>query len=219
MMTVPPECLQRAARWIAAGQRKLLGIVAPPGAGKSSFAQALVAAFAHDSQVLPMDGFHLANTELARLGRAERKGAPDTFDAAGYVHLLRRVRAQADGATIYAPDYRREWEESIAGAIAVDPHTTLLITEGNYLLLEEGAWGQVRKVADEIWYLDVDDTVRRERLLARHMRFGRSREQALAWMAQTDEPNALRIAKSRHLADLWVPWDEATPVTGQPATS
>lgn len=219
MMTVPAHCMERVASWMAAGQRKLLGIVAPPGAGKSSFAQALAAAFSQHSQVVPMDGFHLANSELARLGRAGRKGAPDTFDAAGYVHLLKCIQAQADGTTIYAPDYRREWEESIAGAIAIEAHTPLILTEGNYLLLEEGAWGQVRKVVDEIWYLDVDACVRRERLLARHMRFGRSREQALAWMAQTDEPNALRIAANRHLADLWVPWDETTPITGSLATS
>lgn len=207
MSALPSECLERAARWLAAGERKVLGIVAPPGAGKSSFAQALAAAFAHGTQVVPMDGFHLANTELARLGRAGRKGAPDTFDAVGYVSLLQRIRAQTDGPTIYAPDYRRELEEAVAGAIAVQAQTPLILTEGNYLLLEEGAWAQVRAVVDEIWYLDVDDTVRRERLLARHMRFGRSREQALAWMAHTDEPNALRIAHTRHLAHLRVAWD------------
>lgn len=219
MMALPPECLERAARWIASGQRKLLGIVAPPGAGKSSFAQALAAALAPSAQVVPMDGFHLANTELARLGRAGRKGAPDTFDAFGYVHLLRRIQTQADGPTIYAPDYQRALEEGVAGAIAIEAHTPLILTEGNYLLLEDGGWAGVRSVLDEVWYLDVDDTVRRERLLARHMRFGRSRAQALAWMAQTDEPNALRIAENRHLADLFVAWDDATPVTGQPTTS
>lgn len=207
MMALPPECLERVTRWMAAGERKLLGIVAPPGAGKSSFAQALAAAFAQASQVVPMDGFHLANTELARLGRAARKGAPDTFDASGYVHLLRRIRAQGDGPTIYAPDYRRELEEGVAGAIAIESPTPLILTEGNYLLLDEGAWGQVRGVLDEVWYLDVEVSVRRERLLSRHMRFGRSRTQALAWMAQTDEPNALRIAENRHLADLFVAWD------------
>ncbi len=207
MIALPPECLERVTRWMAAGERKLLGIVAPPGAGKSSFAQALAATFAQATQVVPMDGFHLANTELARLGRAERKGAPDTFDAAGYVHLLHRIRTQADGPTIYAPDYRRELEEGVAGAIAIESPTPLILTEGNYLLLDEGAWGQVRGVLDEVWYLDVAVSVRRERLLSRHMRFGRSRAQALAWMAQTDEPNALRIAENRHLADLFVAWD------------
>lgn len=219
MRTPPPECLERLAGWVASGQRTLLGIVAPPGAGKSSFAQALATAFASTAQVVPMDGFHLANTELARLGRAGRKGAPDTFDAAGYANLLRRIRGQTGGPTIYAPDYRRELEESIAGAIAIEAHTPLILTEGNYLLLEEGGWAEVRGVLDEVWYLDVDDSVRRERLLARHMRFGRSREQALAWMAHTDEPNALRIAENRHLADLWVPWNDITPITGQAAAS
>lgn len=207
MMALPAECTQRVAAWIASGRRTLLGIVAPPGAGKSSFAQALAAAFAQAVQVVPMDGFHLANAELARLGRAGRKGAPDTFDAAGYVNLLQRIRAQRDGEVLYAPDYRREFEEAIAGAIAIEAHTPLVVTEGNYLLLQDGAWSQVRSVVDEVWYLDVQEAVRHQRLLERHMRFGRSRAQALAWIAQTDEPNALRIAQGRALADQWVAWD------------
>lgn len=218
MMQLPAQCAAQIGAWVASGQRKILGVVAPPGAGKSSFAQALHAAFAQQMQVVPMDGFHLANSELARLGRSGRKGAPDTFDAAGFVHLLQRLRGQQAGETIYAPDYRREHEEAIAGAIAVEASTALVVTEGNYLLLDEGAWCQVRGVVDEIWYLDVSDAVRQQRLLSRHMRFGRTREQALAWMAQTDELNARRIAQGRHLADRWVPWDESLPLTaGQDA--
>lgn len=207
MMALPPECTERVAGWMASGRRTLLGIVAPPGAGKSSFAQALAEAFGQQVQVVPMDGFHLANSELARLGRAQRKGAPDTFDAPGYVHLLQRIKAQREGETVYAPDYRRTLEEAVAGAIAVDAQTPLVITEGNYLLLQDGAWSRVRGALDEVWYLDVDEAVRHQRLLERHMRFGRTRAQALAWIAQTDEPNAVRIAQNRALADRWVPWD------------
>lgn len=200
---LPPEILQRARALLASGQRKILGIAASPGAGKSTLAESLLQALGSQAQVVPMDGFHLANSELKRLGRAGRKGAPDTFDAAGYVNLLRRIHSQQPGETVYAPEYRRELEEGIAGAIAIEHNTPLIITEGNYLLLDDGAWSQVRTVLDESWYLDIDSTVRQQRLLERHMRFGRSREAALEWIAVTDEPNAQRIERSRHRAD-WV---------------
>jgi pantothenate kinase len=180
-----------------------LGIAAAPGAGKSTLAERLQQALGDQAQVVPMDGFHLANSTLQRLGRAGRKGAPDTFDAAGYVNLLRRIHGQQPGETVYAPEYRRELEEGIAGAIAIEAETPLIITEGNYLLQDDGAWAEVRGVLDETWFLDIDSDVRQQRLLERHMRFGRSREAALEWIAVTDEPNAQRIESSRHRAS-WV---------------
>jgi pantothenate kinase len=200
---LPPGVLERAQALIASGQRKILGIAASPGAGKSTLAEGLLQALGDQAQIVPMDGFHLANSELQRLGRAGRKGAPDTFDAAGYVHLLRRIQGQQPGETIYAPEYRRELEEGIAGAIAIEAGTPLIITEGNYLLLEDGAWGAVRSVLDQAWFLDIDSGLRQQRLLERHMRFGRSREAALEWIAVTDEPNAQRIERCRHLAN-WI---------------
>jgi pantothenate kinase len=200
----PTDTVQRMAALLATGNRTVVGIVAPPGAGKSTLAQGLAAHFAPHSQYLPMDGFHLAQAQLERLGRAQRKGAPDTFDSAGFVALLQRVRQQQLGdATIYAPDFRRSIEEPVAGAIAVEAQVPLVITEGNYLLLEDDGWEGARALLDEVWYLDVAPEVRHARLLARHMQFGRSREEALAWMAQTDEPNAKRIEAGRHRAD-WV---------------
>lgn len=203
---LPPICQQRMAQLLASGERKILGLVAPPGAGKSTLTECLLAHHPQHVQGVPMDGFHLANSELARLGRKERKGAPDTFDAAGFVNLLRRLKNQSPAETIYAPEFRRDIEEAIAGAIAIGPDTFLVITEGNYLLLDDQPWVQVREVVDEIWYLDVPDELRLERLLTRHMQFGRSRAQALAWIASTDEPNAVRIARTRQHADVCVPW-------------
>ncbi|MDM0085693.1 nucleoside/nucleotide kinase family protein [Variovorax sp. J31P179] len=182
---------------LAGGGRKLLGLVGAPGSGKSTVAQALLDALPGRAQVVPMDGFHLANAELGRLGRAGRKGAPDTFDSAGYVALLQRLRNQPAGEVVYAPEFRREIEEPVAGAIAVRPETPLVITEGNYLLLEEGPWAGVAPLLDEVWYVEVDDRLRIERLLRRHQQFGRSPEAARAWVAQTDEPNAARIAATR----------------------
>jgi pantothenate kinase len=204
---LPDEALQRLRRLADAGARRLLGLVGPPGAGKSTLAAALQAAEPQRSQVVPMDGYHLANTELARLGRAGRKGAPDTFDAAGFAALLRRLRTPVAGETVYAPEYRRELEEGIAGAIAVPAAVPLLIVEGNYLLLDEGGWAPVAALLDEVWYVDVDDALRVQRLEARHRRFGRSADEARAWVQQTDEPNARHIAASRSRAHWCVRWE------------
>ena len=187
---------------LADGRRKLLGLTGPPGGGKSTLAQALLEALPGRAIVVPMDGFHLANAELARLGRADRKGAPDTFDSAGYVALLQRLKAQRAGEVVYAPEFHRDIEEAVAGAIAVPSQVPLVITEGNYLLLDDGPWRDVRPLLDEVWYVDVDDALRRERLVQRHMRFGRSLEAARDWVASTDEPNARRIALTRGRADL-----------------
>lgn len=200
---LPAAALARAQALLALGGRRVLGIAAPPGAGKSTLAAQLLEALGPLAQVVPMDGFHLANSELQRLGRAGRKGAQDTFDALGYVHLLRRIRAQQPGEIIYAPEFRRELEEGIAGAIAVHSEARLIITEGNYLLLDSAPWDAVRGLLDEAWYLAPDDAERQRRLLSRHMRFGRERADALHWIAVTDEPNTRLVAASSHRAD-WV---------------
>lgn len=193
---------------MAGGQRRLLGLVGAPGAGKSTLAAALLQAVGTDrAQVVPMDGFHLANVELQRLGRTARKGAPDTFDSAGYVALLQRLREQRpDGDVVYAPEFRREIEEPIAGAIAVLPSTQLVITEGNYLLHDVGPWAGAAAMLDEVWYVDIDDAVREERLVRRHQQFGRSAEEARAWVESTDAPNARLIAATRVRAHHLLPW-------------
>jgi pantothenate kinase len=201
-MLVLQPTLARLLAALVPGQRYMLGLAGAPGAGKSTVAQRLLEALPGRAVVVPMDGYHLANTELARLGRAGRKGAPDTFDSAGYVALLARLRLRAAGEVVYAPEYRREIEEGVAGAIAVPPETELVITEGNYLLLDQGHWAGVRAQLDAVWYVDVDGDLRRERLAARHMRHGRTAEQARDWVLRTDEPNALLVESSRARADL-----------------
>jgi pantothenate kinase len=197
--TLPDEFVERTAHMLSLGRRALLGLAGPPGCGKSTWARVLVDTFPGRVVVVPMDGFHLADEELARLGRSARKGAPDTFDAAGYVALLRRLRAARE--TVYAPEFRREIEAAIAGAIAVAPDVPLVVTEGNYLLLDEGPWAGVRAELDEVWYIDMDDAVRRERLVQRHVAHGRSLEAAREWVAATDDPNALRVERTRSRAD------------------
>jgi pantothenate kinase len=188
---------------LAAGPRRLLGIVGAPGAGKSTLAAGLVAALGADRAVLvPMDGFHLAQAELERLGRAERKGAVDTFDGDGFVALLRRLAA--GGATVYAPEFRREIEEPIAGAIPVPPDVPLVVTEGNYLLVPAAPWGAVRDLLDQAWYLEIDEEERLRRLVARHMFFGRSAAEARARSYGSDQVNADLIATTKPYADLVV---------------
>lgn len=196
------HALDRLLASLIPGQRTMLGLVGAPGAGKSTVAAQLLAALPGRAVVVPMDGFHLANAELARLGYEDRKGAPHTFDAAGYVAMLARLRLRAAGEVVYAPVFRREIEEAVAGAIAVPPEVELVITEGNYLLLNDGHWAGVRPLLDAAWYIDIDDEVRRTRLVARHMQFGRTAGEALAWVMRTDEPNAMLVAASRVRADL-----------------
>jgi len=205
---LPSNALARVQRLLDAGGRRLLGLVGPPGAGKSTLAAQLHAAYADLAQIVPMDGYHLANVELARLGRAGRKGAPDTFDADGYASLLQRLRAQRADEIVYAPEFRREIEEPIAGAIPVLPQTRLVITEGNYLLLGDGAWTRVAPQLDEVWYVEVDDRLRSERLVRRHEQFGRSAQAARDWVAGTDEPNARLIEATRARADFVFRWGE-----------
>lgn len=177
----------------------MLGITGAPAAGKSSLAAALVAALAPYVVLVPMDGFHLAAAELRRLGRIERKGAPDTFDRDGYIALLRRLRDR-DDEVVYAPEFHREIEEPIAGAIAVPRATPLVITEGNYLL----HWAAARELLDEVWFVELDEPTRVERLIVRHMAYGRSRFEAAARAHGSDQRNAELIMAGRALADLVV---------------
>jgi pantothenate kinase len=147
-----------------------------------------------------MDGFHLAHSALAARGLVEVKGAPETFDADGYVALLRRLR-ESGPATVWAPEFRREIEDPVAGAVPVGADTALIVTEGNYLLLD-GPWRPVRDLLDETWFLDPPDPLRRERLIARHRRYGRTAAQAAERALGSDEANARTVAATRHLADL-----------------
>lgn len=144
-----------------------------------------------------MDGFHLADVELRRLSRLDRKGAPDTFDAAGYAALLQRLRADPPEQTVYAPQFEREFEQPIAGAIPVGPQVRLVISEGNYLLAQDGLWGAVAGRFDEIWYLDSSPELRVPRLVQRHVSFGKSLQRATDWVRDVDEHNARFVADTR----------------------
>ena len=209
MPVVPASYRRRIDQLIARGHRVILGLVGAPGSGKSSLAAALHALYPSESQVVPMDGFHLANVELARLNLRHCKGAPQTFDSDGYVELLTRLRKQKPGEVIYAPEFRRDLEEPIAGAIPVLCETRLIIAEGNYLLLSDGRWSEIASLLDESWYVDIEQSVRIERLTKRHKQFGKPHAEALQWVKQTDEPNARLIESTRARATLIFDWRAA----------
>jgi pantothenate kinase len=199
-MTSFDELLNRAEDLASRGRRTILGIVGAPASGKTTLAWALANALGLRAAVVGMDGFHLAQVELRRLGRAERKGAPDTFDAHGYVHLVRRLKDARE--TVYAPEFRREIEEPIAGAVPVSPDIPLVITEGNYLLLNTEPWRELRGLLDEAWFLAPDEHDRIERLVTRHRRYGRSLVEAQQRALGSDQRNADLIGPSAERADV-----------------
>lgn len=198
--------LQRARALATAGSRRILGITGMPGAGKSTLARRVAEALGESAVYVPMDGFHLANHELLRLGRRDRKGAVDTFDSAGFVHMLERLH-QVNGEVVYAPSFLREIEEPIAGWIPVAAEVPLVVTEGNYLLVSEGNWSGVGPLLDEAWYVEVDELLRMERLIARHAAFGKSEEDARRWALGSDQTNARLVATTRCRADVVVQTD------------
>lgn len=200
---LPPEmsvddAVDRAIRLATDGQRSVLGIAGAPGAGKSTLARRIVAGVdaalgAGTAVQVPMDGFHLANTALDALGRHDRKGAIDTFDGDGYVALVRRLVA-GDEAVVWAPDFDRRVDEPVAGSIAVPQRTRLVVSEGNYLLDDSDPWAALADLFTETWFCAVDDTVRVDRLVGRHMRHGRDHEAARTWAVEVDGVNAVRVA-------------------------
>lgn len=188
--------LDRAARLVLslpADRRILIGIAGAPGAGKSTFAGLLAAETG--GTVLPMDGFHLPQARLVELGRRDRMGAPDTFDVDGFSALLRALRT---GDPVDAPGFDRTVEEPVPAAIRIEPAQRILIIEGNYLL----HWPQVAPLLDATIFVHVDEAVRHERLIARHIAFGKTPEDARAWALGPDQRNAELIASGAARADL-----------------
>ncbi|MEU4622690.1 nucleoside/nucleotide kinase family protein [Actinoplanes sp. NPDC023801] len=220
-----PDLVARARALAGDGRRAVLGIAGPPAAGKTTLAIELVAALAAGPPPgrdtgwvahVPMDGFHLADVQLDRLGARDRKGAPDTFDAYGYAALLRRVLEDRD-EMIYAPGFERDLEQPIAASIAVPRTTRLIVTEGNYLLLDDPRWRPVRELLSEVWYAELEPAERMRRLIERHIRFGKEPAAAVAWATGTDERNAELIAATRSRADLIVPADVIARLGTPPA--
>jgi pantothenate kinase len=158
--------------------------------------------------VAPMDGFHRPNSVLDERGLRGVKGAPETFDAEGFVELLRRARHEPE-TTVLWPEFYRELDEPTPDAIDITPAAQLVITEGNYLLLDRPWWRDVRPLLDEAWYIDAPREVLRKRLLKRELAGGRSEEDAIRHVDESDLPNAELVEQSRALADRVVRFDRA----------
>jgi pantothenate kinase len=195
MISLTEQQARERITGLAASDRSrpfLLGITGPPGAGKSTFAESACA------PVLPMDGYHLANEHLDRLGLRQRKGAPATFDVGGFVCALARLR---NGENIMVPRFDRTIDSAIAGSILLPGDVGLILTEGNYLLHDRDGWQDVQPLLDEVWFVDTDNDLRRNRLIHRHRLFGRTSTEASTWETAVDEPNAAIIHATRHRAD------------------
>lgn len=193
----------------------VIGVVGAPGAGKTTLVESLISKlnnaipdperqhYAH----VPMDGFHLSDQELTRLGLLDRKGAPETFDVHGYAATLHRLRSPRT-AVVYAPGFERTIEQPIAGVIPVYPSATTILTEGNYLLLDRPDWQQVREQCTEIWYCEQENELRIQRLIQRHIQFGKTPAEAESWVHTVDEKNAKLIQSTRANADFVVTLEE-----------
>ena len=185
-------------------KRIIIGIIGKPGAGKSTLSSHLIKNLPKETTALvPMDGYHLSNLKLKKLSRADRKGAPDTFDVAGFVNLLKRIATDSTN-DIYFPIFHREIEESIAAEGVVTKETKFIITEGNYLLHNKDGWQEVAPILTESWYVQVDDTLRLERLVNRHIKYGKEPKFAHDWAHGTDERNAQLVEGTKQRTSVIV---------------
>jgi pantothenate kinase len=201
------EAMDALRARLVPGTRTILGIAGAPGSGKSTFAEWIRQQFGPGlAVVVPMDGFHLGNAIIDGTPLRQRKGAIDTFDAGGYLSMLRRL-VRRDEPVVYAPEFRRTLDEPVAASIAIPADVPLVITEGNYLLAEQEPWKEVRAQLNEAWFVDTPPALRLERLVERHVSFGMDRAAAVAWATGPDEANAVLIEATRPAADRIISWD------------
>ncbi|WP_423919062.1 nucleoside/nucleotide kinase family protein [Candidatus Poriferisodalis sp.] len=204
----PAEFAQLSDRLRATGRRCVVGITGPPGAGKSTLATYLAQSISPAPPVVPMDGFHLAQDIIEQNGLVGRKGSPETFDAWGFVKLVQRIARPADDSVVYAPRYDHNVGEPIAGAIPIFPTDGLVIVEGNYLLLASQPWAQLSDLLKLCGYVELDDAIRRWRLIDRHVQFGKAPQAAKSFVHSSDEKNAELVETTKPRASFVVQMDQ-----------
>jgi pantothenate kinase len=200
-----------ARRERISGERYLVGIAGVPGSGKSTFAAQLLDAFnrtrAGFAALVPMDGFHFTNEQLVEQGLRERKGAPETFDGEAYVDLLRRSRDPR--AAMPFPIYDRAGHEPVLRNTPqqmIGPGVRVVLTEGNYLLLNRKPWSELAKILHETWYLQTPPDQAREWILQRHVRGGKPPEVAEQHYNRVDRENTALVIERMRQADLVLKW-------------
>jgi pantothenate kinase len=200
------DLVARALRLLEGSRRAVLGIAGAPASGKSTLAEMVLIELERITPtaavLVGMDAFHIGHRVLERRGQVSIKGAPETFDVRGYVALLKRIREATD--TVYAPEFHREIEDSIAHTVEIPPQVRLVVTEGNYLLLSQPPWNEVRPLLDEAWFMHLADSERQRRMVARHSRFGHSHQEAMARTYGSDEANAQLVNDSPNAPDVWI---------------
>uniref|UniRef100_A0A0E0MPC4 Phosphoribulokinase/uridine kinase domain-containing protein n=1 Tax=Oryza punctata TaxID=4537 RepID=A0A0E0MPC4_ORYPU len=198
----------------------IVGIAGPPGAGKSTVASEVVQRVnkrwsqKHENgsslisteeiaTMLPMDGFHLYRSQLDAMEDPKeahaRRGAPWTFDPSRFLKCLQTLREEG---SVYAPSFDHGVGDPVENDIFVKPQHKIVIVEGNYLLLEEDAWREIRALFDEKWFIDIDIDVSMQRVLKRHVATGKEPDVAAWRISYNDRPNAELIMKSKKAADL-----------------
>lgn len=180
---------------------RIIGIVGAPGSGKSTITSKLSSALTRDNMVIPMDGFHYSQSKLRELGRRERMGAPDTFEASALAERLQAATTRDE--VVSFPDFDRTIEERIVpDSIILKPSTNLVLLEGNYLLYDKDGWEKLKGLIDFSIFIETEEETRLQRLLDRHVKYGKSPEFAREWMDKVDNPNAEKIKTTKHLADV-----------------
>ena len=199
-----PAALAAEIRQRAGAGRFIFALAGPPGAGKSTLAEAVVAALGPEARVVPMDGFHYDDTVLNTRGLRSRKGAPETFDVGGFMALMARLRA---GGDVAIPVFDRSLELARAAADVVEDRHRFLVVEGNYLLLDEPPWSGLAGYFDLTGFIDVPEAELERRLLDRWAHFGKSPEAARAWIDGNDLPNIRRVTRGSRAADVVMRWE------------
>ena len=195
----PADLAQEITTRGVVADRFIVGIAGPPGAGKSTIAAQIAAAIGVGARVVPMDGFHFDNAVLDRLGLRARKGAPETFDALGFVHLMQRLRSGGDAAIAV---FDRDADLARAGADLVTGADKYLIVEGNYLLLNEAPWRDLVPLFDLTVFIDVPEDELDRRLVARWGHHGKTPAEARHWIDSNDMPNIRRVTQGSRRADI-----------------